>query len=152
MIEYFAAHMWQAWAIAAALCLTLELTSGDFFFCCFAIGAAGAAVAAPFTGVWVQLAVFAVVSVASLFWVRPVALRYLHKGEDGRLSNADALTGRSGMVSQAIQAGGYGRVAIDGDDWKAKSADGEAIGLGERVRVTALESTIITVERITHTN
>lgn len=147
MIDYFAAHMWQAWAIAAALCLTLELTSGDFFFCCFAIGAAGAAVVAPFTGVWVQLAVFAVVSVASLFWVRPLALRYLHRGGDSRKSNADALTGRCGRVSEDIVADGYGRVAIDGDDWKAKSADGQAIGKGEQVRVVALESTIVTVVR-----
>ena len=148
MIDYFAAHLWQAWAIAAALCLTLELTSGDFFFCCFAIGAVGGAIAAPFTGVWVQLAVFAVVSVACLFWVRPVALRYLHKGKDNRPSNADAMIGRNGKVSQAIPAIGYGQVAIDGDVWKAKTADGRAIAQGEHVKVTAIESTIITVEQI----
>ena len=35
MIEYFASNLWQAWAIMALICLILELTSGDFFFCCF---------------------------------------------------------------------------------------------------------------------
>lgn len=148
MIDYFAAHLWQAWAIAAALCLILELTSGDFFFCCFAIGAVGGALAAPFTGVWVQLAVFAVVSVASLFWVRPIALRYLHRNEEVKPSNADAMTGRRGRVSQSIPAGGYGRVAIDGDDWKAQSVNGIAIEKDTPVRVTAIESIIITVEPI----
>lgn len=147
MIEYFASNLWQAWSIVALLCLILELTSGDFFFCCFAIGAVAGAIVAPFTSLWVQLGVFALVSVASLFWVRPVALRYLHKGEKERLSNYDALVGRTGKVTEDIAAGDYGRVKIDGDVWKAKTADGSALPVGTIVKVTALESIIITVEK-----
>lgn len=148
MIEYFASNMWQAWAIVALACLILELTSGDFFFCCFAIGAVAGAIAAPFTTFWVQLGIFAVVSVASLFWVRPVALRYLHRGDKERPSNYDALVGRTGKVTEAIPAGDFGRVKIDGDLWKAKTADGSALAEGTAVRVTALESIIITVEKL----
>ena len=148
MIEYFASNLWQAWAILALICLILELTSGDFFFCCFAIGAVAGAISAPFTTLWIQLGVFAVVSVASLFWVRPVALRYLHRGEKARPSNYDAIVGRQGKVTENIAAGDFGRVAIDGDSWKAKSADNLEITAGSMVRVTHLDSTIITVEKI----
>lgn len=148
MIEYFASNLWQAWAIMALICLILELTSGDFFFCCFAIGAVAAAISAPFTTLWLQLGVFAVVSVASLFWVRPVALRYLHRGEKARPSNYDAIVGRQGKVTQTIPAGDFGRVAIDGDSWKAKAADNSEIIADSLVRVTHLDSTIITVEKI----
>ena len=51
-------------------------------------------------------------------------------------------------MSEAIAKGGSGRVAIDGDDWKAVSADGMAIGKGEKVKVVGRESIIITVERV----
>ena len=147
MIEYFASNMWQAWSIVALLCLILELTSGDFFFCCFAIGAVAGAISAPFTTFWIQLGIFSLVSVASLFWVRPVALRYFHKGDKERPSNYDALVGRTGKVTEAIAANDYGRVKIDGDVWKAKTADGGALPVGATVRVTALDSIIITVEK-----
>lgn len=148
MMEYLAANTWQVWAVVAVLGLILELSSGDFFILCFAIGAVGAAVVSPFAGIYVQLVVFAAVTAFSIFLVRPIALRYLHRGEDRRVSNADALMGQKGTVSEAIKAGGYGRVAIAGDVWKAVAAGPEEIPQGTRVRVVGRESIIITVEKI----
>ena len=147
MLEYFAANMWQLWAVVAVLGLILELSSGDFFIICFAIGAVGAAVVSPFAGIYVQLAVFAVVTLFSIFMVRPVALRYLYKGENDRPSNADALLGQTGTVSETIKAGGFGRVVIAGDNWKAVCNGEEDIPQGTRVRVIGRESIIITVEK-----
>ena len=51
-------------------------------------------------------------------------------------------------MSEAIEQGGYGRVAIDGDDWKAVSADGQYVPMGQNVRVVGRESIIITVEKV----
>ena len=51
-------------------------------------------------------------------------------------------------MSETIEANGYGRVAIDGDDWKALSADGSAIAKDTRVRVVKIDSIIITVEPV----
>ena len=147
MIEYLSANMWQIWAVLAVLGLILELTSGDFFIICLAIGAAGAALTAPFANIYWQLGVFAVVSLFSLSQVRPFVLRYLHRNEDNRASNADALQGRKGRVSETIPASGFGYVAIDGDQWRAVASDDEEIPAGTRVRVVGRESTIITVER-----
>ena len=146
MFEYISQNLWQLWAVVAFICLILELTSGDFFIMCFAIGAAVTAAVSPFTSFYIQLAVLAVVSVVCLFTVRPVALRWFHRNDPNRVSNADALLGREGRVNEAIEADGYGRVAIDGDVWKAKSATGEAIAAGKNVKVVARESTIVTVE------
>ena len=148
MIEYLSANMWQVWAVVAVLGLILELSSGDFFIICFAIGACGAAVVSPFASFYVQLAVFGLITALSIYQVRPFALRYLHKDEPNRVSNADALMGRVGRVTETIEAKGYGRVAIDGDDWKAVSADEAAIPEGTRVKVVGRESIIITVERL----
>ena len=147
MIEYFLANMWQVWAIVAVLCLILELSSGDFFIICFSIGAVFAIIgAAVGLNIYWQLFIFALFSLLSIFFVRPVALRYLHKNEPNKPSNADALLGRTGRVVEAIEAGDNGYVQIDGDMWKAVS--NTDIPVGTSVRVIGRESTIITVETL----
>ena len=146
MIQYISENLWQLWAVIAFICLILEMTSGDFFLMCFAIGGVVTAALSPFTGFYAQLGIFAVVSVVCLFTVRPVAFKWFHRNDSDRVSNADALLGREGRVREAIEADGYGRVAIDGDVWKAKSADGTAIPAETNVEVVARESTIITVK------
>ena len=129
MIDYLSQHLWQTWAVIAVICLILELTAGDFFIMCFSIGA-----------------VFAVFTLISLFLVRPVALRYFHRHDEGRVSNADALLGRHGKVVETIQAGGFGRVQIDGDIWKAETKGDADIPEGSNVVVVDRASTIITVK------
>ena len=137
------------WSVLAVICLILELMAGDFFIICFSIGAVFAALSAALGGgIYVQLASFAVCTLISLFWVRPFAKRYLRKGEDARVSNADALLGRQGRVVEAIEADGFGRVQIDGDIWKAVTNERQSIPAGSNVSVIGRESTIITVETI----
>ena len=145
MIEYFLANMWQIWAVVALLCLILELSSGDFFIICFSIGAVFAIVAAiPGLSIYWQIFIFAVFSLLSVLFIRPVALRWLHKNDPNKPSNADALLGRTGRVTEAIKTGATGYVQIDGDLWRAVSQSD--IAVGTTVRVVGRESTIITVE------
>jgi membrane protein implicated in regulation of membrane protease activity len=149
MMDYLAQNLWQLWAVVAVICLIMELTAGDFFIICFSIGAFFAAIVAALGGgIYLQLVAFAVFTLISLFWVRPFAKRYLHKGEDTRVSNADALMGRQGRVVEAVKADGFGRVQIDGDIWKAVTNEAQDISAGTNVRVVGRESTIITVETI----
>ena len=147
MIEYLAQNLWQLWAIVAIVCLILELMAGDCFIICFSVGALVAAIAAAIglNGYW-QLFIFALFTMIALFWFRPLARRYLHKGEDNRVSNADALLGREGRVVETVKAGGYGRVQIDGDVWKAVTRGAADIPEGATVTVVDRQSTIITVE------
>ena len=148
MIDYLMQHLWQLWAVVGLICLILELTAGDFFIICFAIGAVPAAIVAALgAGTYYQIVVFAVITLVSLFYVRPFAKRYLHKGEDKRISNADALLGRQGRVVETVEADGFGRVQIDGDIWKAVTKGGVDIPEGDNVVVVDRASTIITVEK-----
>ncbi len=149
MLDYFTQHLWQMWAILAVVCLILELTAGDFFIICFSIGAVFACIAdALGASILLQLAVFAVFTLASIFYVRPFACRYLHHGEDKRVSNAEALIGRKGRVVETVKADSFGRVQIDGDVWKAVTNEPQDIPEGSTVCVISRESTIITVERL----
>ena len=149
MTEFFTSNLWLIWVIISIVCLILELSSGDFFILCFAIGAAFSAIVAGCGAnlTW-QIIMFAVVSALSLLLVRPALLKKLHKPHRELLSNADAMIGQEGRVSEPIIAHGYGRVAIDGDDWKAVSIDGSAIAKDTRVRVTKMDSIILTVEPV----
>jgi membrane protein implicated in regulation of membrane protease activity len=147
MIEYLAENMWQVWAIIAIVCLILELSSGDFFIICFSIGAVFAVISEVCgLSIYWQIFIFAIFSLLSVLFVRPVALRYLHKNDPNKPSNADALLGRTGKVTEPISAGQSGYVQIDGDMWKAVSQ--QDIAVGETVRVIGRESTIITVEQL----
>lgn len=147
MIDYFTSNLWLIWVIISILCLILELSSGDFFILCFSIGAAAAAIVAGcgMSVTW-QIVALVMASVLSLLLVRPALVKRLHKPNRERLSNAEALIGQEGRVSEDIEERGYGRVAVDGDDWKAQSADGSAIARGARVRIVKMDSIILTVE------
>ena len=149
MIEFFTSKLWLIWVIISIVCLILELSSGDFFLLCFAIGAAVTAIIAGCGAnlTW-QIIIFAVVSALSLLLVRPKLIKKLHKPNRVRLSNAEAMVGQEGRVSERIDEGGYGRVAIDGDDWKARSDDESAIEKGVRVRVVKMDSIIAIVKPV----
>ena len=149
MIEYFLQNMWQVWAVIAIACLILELSSGDFFIICFSIGGVFAIISAVLgLSVYWQIFIFAIFSLLSVIFVRPVALRYLHKNDPNRVSNADALLGRTGKVTEVVKAGANGYVKIDGDLWKAVSKSDTDIPVDTTVRVIGRESTIITVETL----
>ncbi len=148
-MSFISENLWLFWTIIAMICLVVEMSSGDFFVTCFAVGALFSVVAAlvdaPF---WAQVVVFALFAVLSLRLLRPRLVKLIRRNADRRVSNADALIGRIGEVSETIKAEDYGRVKIDGDDWKAETDDEDDIAVGEKVRVIGRESIIIKVRRI----
>lgn len=149
MIEYFSNNLWQFWTLVGFICLILELTSGDFFIMCFSIGAFVTAIISTFVPSFtIQIIIFAVASLLCLLFVRPLALKYFHRKGDDRPSNVDAMIGRKGVVTDAIPAGGYGRVKIDGDSWRACCEDDQSIAKDTHVEVVSMASTIITVKPI----
>lgn len=149
MIQYFAENIWLLWLTLAFVLMIVELSSGDFVFTCFAIGALGSMLTSFVTGsFWIQVLAFAVCSTLSLIFIRPPLTRWLHGKQQERTSNADALIGRVGRLVEPIEHDGYGYVQIDGDQWKATTADGSAIEKGVRVKIIARQSTIVTVEKV----
>ena len=149
MIEYFQTNLWLMWILVGIFFLILELTSGDFFFMSFVLGAVAATlVALCGTGLVPQLLAWIVISIAFLLFVRPFALRYLHRNDKNISTNINALIGREGRVEEAIAPGECGYVAVDGDVWKAVSRETDVIEVGEKVKIVDRKSLIVTVERI----
>lgn len=147
MIEYLTSNLWLVWTLVFLIGLILEVSSGDFFIMCFALGALPSIIAAAcgLPLVW-QVVIWVIATILCLLFVRPFALRYLHSKDNDRPSNADALMGREGRVTGEIKPGSYGWVQVDGDVWKAVSH--ETITVGTRVRIVGRDSIIVTVKPI----
>ena len=140
---------YQIWLIVAILLVIFEIFSATFGAICFAIGAGFSALAAGLgANVTWQIIVFAVVSLLTFIFLRPIVMRFLDSKSKDVKTNADAIIGRKGVVSERIDAGQHtGRVAIDGDDWKAVSEDGSVIEKGTTVEIVKLDSIIVTVKK-----
>ena len=141
--------VYQIWLVVAIVLVILEIMTSGFGVICFAIGAVFSALVAGLGGTitW-QIVVFAVVSLLTFIFLRPVVIRFLDKKSKDVKTNADAIIGRKGVVSERIDAEQHtGRVAVDGDDWKAVSEDGSVIEKGVNVEIVKLDSIIVTVRK-----
>lgn len=149
MTSFIITHLFHFWLAMTLLFLVMELFSGGFFIVCFSLGALVSMIAVLFgISFYGQLAIFAVFSVLSLLVIRPVAVKYFYRKSEQKVSNADAIIGRVGEVSETIEPNGFGRVKLDGDDWKAQSKDAMRIEKGTRVRILSRDSIIVTVEKV----
>lgn len=148
MIEFITSNLWVVWAIVMFCCLILELSSGDFFITCFAIGAFVSIFTSFFLPFWAQVLIWALFSILSIWLIRPRLIERLHKSGDNRISNIDALIGRVGTVIEPIEPGGSGYVKVDGDEWKAVTNETELISKGQKVEIISRESIIVTVKSV----
>ena len=142
--------VYQIRLVVAIVLVILEIMTAGFGVICFAIGAVFSALVAGLGGsiTW-QIVVFAVVSLLTFVFLRPVVIRFLDKKSKDVKTNADAVIGRKGVVSERIDSAQHtGRVAIDGDDWKAISEDGSVIEKGAEVKIVKLDSIILTVKQL----
>ena len=141
---------WVIWIIVALFFFILEIFTAGFAVACFSIGAIAAAIVAAIGGnlAW-QLVIFSVFSFLSFITVRPFVLKHFYNSDEAqRKSNADALIGKKARVTEEINtAEGKGRVAVDGDDWKAVTTTPDIIPEGEYVTIVSRDSIILTVKR-----
>lgn len=135
---------WQFWLWFTLVVLIVEILTSGFFIGAFAPGTlAAAGVAALGFGHDVQLIAFAVVSLGSIIWLRPMVVRHLTPTT--LPTNTDALVGQMATVIDTVPAGGTGRVRLSNEEWRA-TADGH-LPVGEIVRVLAVSGNTLKVGR-----
>jgi membrane protein implicated in regulation of membrane protease activity len=119
---------WVIWIIVACLLGVGEIASTSFFLGPFAIGALAAAIVAAIGGGAVAaVAVFILISVLLLLFVRPIARAHLRTPAQIRTGTA-ALVGRRAMVIERISNDeAVGCVRIDGDVWTARAYDDDDV-------------------------
>lgn len=137
-MDWLIDNLWALWLVTFLVFGVIELLSLDLIF----LMMAGASLVTLFVALagapfWVQVVVFCLVSLLMIFFVRPVALKHLHKGPKDSLSNVDRLIGDSALVLEAVSPQG-GLVKIGGDVWSART-DGPSFLIGTTVQVLRID-------------
>jgi membrane protein implicated in regulation of membrane protease activity len=131
---------WVLWLVAAGLFAAGEVVSLDLVLLMFAGGALGGVVVSVLGGpVALQLAVFAVVSVALLGVVRPIATRHLAASTPHTAIGAATVIGRTATVTQDVDRH-RGRIRLGADEWTARTQHGgETFAVGDTVRILGID-------------
>ena len=129
---------WVLWLIATALLVVGEMLTTSLVLGMIAGGTTAAGiVAAVGGGGAIQVGAFAVVSLAMLVVVRPVAARHLRTPAPIRTGVA-ALVGAEAEVLSDVGAKD-GRIKLQGEIWSARAYDGESeYVVGSVVRVVEI--------------
>ena len=123
--------------------LTVGLTS-----IWFAAGSLGALILALLEApLWLQIAVFMVLSALCLLAVRPIIQKHFNNNLEA--TNADRILGSEAMVTEDIlNIQGKGAVAIGGLTWSTRSEHDVPIPAGTLVRVLRIEGVKVFVEEL----
>ena len=115
------------WLIVMVVLIIFEAATVGLVSIWFAGGAVAALVLAfPGMPVWIQTGAFAAVSLVLLLITRPLALKYMKKGQGA--TSLDPLIGQEVLVTEQIDnLRGTGEVQVDGQYWMARSVDNDQI-------------------------
>ena len=140
--------LWWHWLVFGMVLVSGELVvPGGFYIIFFgaaailvgllaAVGAAGP--------LWVQLLLFSVLSVGSLWYFRSRLMAIFHQGSQG--GPVDELVGRSCRVLSALAPCGAGQVELRGSMWAAMNGTDQAIAQDVRCRVVRVDGLTLYVE------
>ena len=132
------------WIVVAIVLVAIEiLTPGVFFFACLGFGALIAGLSVLLFPLWVAWPVFVIVSVLSIYTIRPLAKRLFVPTQ--KKSNVDALVGQKAWVTEATAMPQLGMVKVASEFWRAE-AD-ENIPTDTWVVVTAVNGTRLIVKK-----
>ncbi|HTR82890.1 MAG TPA: NfeD family protein [Reyranella sp.] len=136
---------WYWWALAAVL-MVFEMLAPGVVFMFLAIGAVASGLVlliSSESSLELQLAVFAVIAVASAVALRPTLKRLQQRSAEPTLNaRGDAMVGKIFVLDQPILAG-RGRVVLGDGSWIVTGPDMVA---GAKVRVAGVNGTELKVE------
>ena len=114
----------------------------------FAAGSLAALICALLGGpLWLQIALFIVISALCLLAIRPLAHKYFNSKVEP--TNADRILGTEAMVTEDINnLQATGAVRIGGITWSARSESDTPIPAGTLVRVLRIEGVKVYVEKV----
>lgn len=128
------------WLVAAIVLGIVEATTVTLTCIWFAIGAVGAAIVALFQGaIWLQIIVFAILSIGCILALRPIAKSKLGP-KDKVATNADRILGQEAIVKESIDnVAGTGAISVSGLVWTARSEEDALIEEGSHVKIVRID-------------
>lgn len=110
------------WLVILVVLVVVELLTMGLTTIWFAAGALIATIASALGApLYLQIALFLIVSVLMLVFTRPIAVKYFNQNRE--MTNVDSVIGKKGIVTGAIDnLQGCGQVTLNGLEWTARSA------------------------------
>jgi membrane protein implicated in regulation of membrane protease activity len=140
--------LWWHWIVFGLILTFGEVaTPGGFFLLFFGSAAivVGLLNAAGLAGpLWLQLALFSILSVGSLVLFRGRLQQRLNVGPQLQ-PEVDQLVGEIGTTTDAMAPGAIGKVEVRGAAWSARNTSDSALARGSRCRVLAVSGLMLDV-------
>jgi len=134
------------WLAAGLVLVIAELaTPSGFFIIFFGVGALTVGLLVGLqviSSLWLELALFSVLSVAYLLIFRD---RLQHKFQMPPPPNVDSLVGVMAVVQERLLPGVVGRVELRGSMWSARNTSSVTLDAGQRARVAAVDGLTLAV-------
>lgn len=136
---------WLIWLIVSVLAFVIESATVSLVTIWFGISGIITTVFSVFVPSFVaQMTFFIILSAVLIFFTRPAAVKYLKIQQ----TNSMSLIGEIAVVTEDIDnIKETGQVKINGNVWRARSLNDEAIKEGEKVIIKELKGVTLFVEK-----
>lgn len=138
----------EIWLVLAVLFLIIEFsTPGLFFGTFFAISSFLTYFLSLLLteNFWILTVSFAVLSLLSIYLLRPLLVKRFKVNETVKPSNIESFLLKEGVVIQKIEPNKKGRVEVDTESWLARSNDKSEIEVGTVVKLEMIDGTTLVV-------
>lgn len=140
--------LWQIYVIAGVICIILEMIVPSMFFLNLAIAGFITAILSLFINNADILVIdFIVLSLVSIFLLRPLLLRTLRPSKDKETGIKAEYIGKIVKAAEPITKSS-GTITIYDERWDARVENDDEIPAGTDVRIVRNDSLILYVERV----
>jgi len=141
-------HLWHLWIIAGVVFLIFEMFAPTLFMASLGLGCfASAAIACIGGEIFVQGAVFAVVSIVLIILIRPYVKKSINNKPHLDTGMSQYIGKTAKVLNKINNAEDTGRIRIFDEEWVARSFNNDVIEVNEIVIIKKIEGLIIFVEK-----
>ena len=145
MVEWILDNFWSFWLIMMLLLISVQVMTGEMTFLLIAAGALTAIIAdvlgAP---LYIQIIIFAVISLASLIWLRSFDTKRRRNDSGPSPWSVNRYVGRMGEVTEEVTSSS-GLVRIGNEIWSARTFAAAPIPVETPVIIQQIEGAIVWV-------
>ena len=139
--------LWETFTIAGLIFIILEMVVPSMFFLNLAV----AAIITALTAIWITnwpvlIIIFAVLSIVSILFLRPLLIKN-QKDKESQTGMESKYIGKIVKVIEPITKFS-GAITIYDERWEARVDSDETIPVGSEVKIVKNESLVLTVEKI----
>lgn len=142
--------MWYIWLIAAGVFFIAEIITVGFMIFWLGIAALIVCLLSLFIeNVFIQMAVFVVLSTLLLFLTRPFVEKFVIKKDEKVITNAFSIIGKQAKVIKTMDSiTKLGQIKVGQETWTAKTANDILLEEGDVVKIESIDGVKAIVSKI----